>query len=158
VGLEQHLATLDLAVTVLRPTFLMENFDIPELKQAIVGGTLYFAMAAATRLQLVAADDVGALAALAFDDPATFPGPTELAGDELAMAEVAAAFGRVLGRPVQYVAMPYESAAQFDPNLATLGAWLDREGYRADLPALRRLRPGMLTLEAWLRHTNWATP
>jgi len=33
--------------------------------------------------------------------------------------------------------MPCESAAQLDPNLAILGAWLDREGYRADLRALR---------------------
>jgi hypothetical protein len=72
------------------------------------------------------------------------------------MAEVAATFARVLGHPVQYVAMPYESAAQFDPNLGILGAWLDREGYRADLRALRRLRPEMLTLETWLRRTNWA--
>lgn len=155
-AIEQHLADLELPVTVLRPTFLMENFDIPELKQAIMGGSLYFAMAADTRLQLVAADDVGALAALAFDDPAAVGSPTEIAGEEMPMAEVAATFGRFLGRPVQYVAMPYESAAQFDPNLATLGAWLDREGYRADLPALRRLRPGLLTLDAWLRRTHWA--
>jgi uncharacterized protein YbjT (DUF2867 family) len=134
----------------------MENFDIPELKAAIQGGSLYFAMAATTRLQLVATDDVGALAALAFDEPTAFPAPTEVAGAELAMAEVAATFARVLGHPVQYVAMPYESAAQFDPNLAILGAWLDRGGYRADLRALRRLRPEMLTLETWLRRTNWA--
>jgi hypothetical protein len=32
-------------------------------------------------LQMVAADDVGALAALAFDDPEAFAAPTELAGD-----------------------------------------------------------------------------
>ena len=72
------------------------------------------------------------------------------------MAEVVATFDRVLGRPDQYVAMPYESAAQFDPDLATLGTWLTglSGGY---IPALRRLRPGMLTLEAWLRHISRAT-
>jgi hypothetical protein len=72
------------------------------------------------------------------------------------MAAVAGTFGRVLGRPVQYVAMPYESVAQFDPNLATLGAWLDGHGYGADIPALRRLHPGLRTLEGWLRQTGWA--
>jgi|RhiMethySRZTD1v2_1073278.scaffolds.fasta_scaffold222272_2 uncharacterized protein YbjT (DUF2867 family) len=77
------------------------DFDIPELKAAIQGGSLYFAMAATTRLQLVATNDVGALAALAFDEPTAFPAPTEVAGDELAMAEVAATFARVLGPPVQ---------------------------------------------------------
>jgi uncharacterized protein YbjT (DUF2867 family) len=81
-------------VTVLRPTYLMENFDIPELKQAIQGGSLYFAMRADIRLEMVASDDVGALAALAFDDPGAFPVPTELAGDELPMATVANTFGR----------------------------------------------------------------
>jgi uncharacterized protein YbjT (DUF2867 family) len=97
-------------------------------------------------LQLVAGDDVGALAALAFDDPAAFSEPTELADDDLAMAEVAATFARVLGRPVQYVAMPQESAAQFDPGLATLGApgWTAR-ATGPTLGAFRRLRPGMLT-------------
>lgn len=94
-------------------------------------------MAADTRLQLVAGDDVGALAALAFDDPAAFSEPTELAGDDLAMAEVAATFARVLGRPVQYVAMPHESAAQFDPGLATLGApgWTARATGPTSVPS-----------------------
>lgn len=73
------------------------------------------------------------------------------------MAAVADTFGRVLGRPVAYVAMPYESVAQFDPNLATLGAWLDSQGYGADIAALRRLHPGLRTLEAWLRQTGWAS-
>jgi hypothetical protein len=63
--------------------------------------------------------------------------------------------GHRVGHPVRYVALPYESAARFDPGLAVLGAWLDREGYRADIPALRRLHPGLLTLNAWLRHTGW---
>jgi uncharacterized protein YbjT (DUF2867 family) len=94
-------------------------------------------MAADTRLQLVAGDDVGALAALAFDDPAAFSEPTELAGDDLAMAEVAATFARVLGRPFQYVAMPHESAAQFDPGLATLGApgWTARATGPTSVPS-----------------------
>jgi hypothetical protein len=56
------------------------------------------------------------------------------------------------------VAPAEEGAARVDPDRAALGAWLDRDGYRADIPALRRLRPGMLTLEAWLGRTTWATP
>ena len=102
-------------------------------------------MAADTRLQLVAGDDVGALAALAFDDPAAFSEPTELAGDDLAMAEMAATFARVLGRPVQYVAMPHERRPGSTQAWLPWGAWLDREGYGPTLGALRRLRPGMLT-------------
>jgi uncharacterized protein YbjT (DUF2867 family) len=53
-------------------------------------------------------------------DPAN-PAAADLAarGAELPLAAVADTFGRVLDRPVQDVAMPYESVAQFDPNLAT---------------------------------------
>jgi uncharacterized protein YbjT (DUF2867 family) len=117
LAIERHLAMLDLRVTVLRPTFLMENFEIPELKQAIQAAARCTSPCAPTpRLQMIASDDVGALAALAFDDPDAFPSATELAGDELPMAEVAATFGRVLGHPVQYVAMPHESVARFDPT------------------------------------------
>jgi hypothetical protein len=30
-------------------------------------------------------------------------------------------------------------------------AWFNASGYQADIPALRRLYPGLRTLESWLR-------
>jgi hypothetical protein len=35
--------------------------------------------------------------------------------------------------------------------------WFERDGYHADLPELRRIRPNLTTLETWLR-TNWTAP
>jgi len=35
--------------------------------------------------------------------------------------------------------------------------WLDREGYRADIPALRALHPELATLETWARR-EWTPP
>ena len=46
---------------------------------------------------------------------------------------------------------------QARPDLARMFDWLDREGYRADLPALRRRRPDLVGLESWLR-ANWTVP
>ena len=33
-------------------------------------------------------------------------------------------------------------------------AWFNDHGYAADIPALRKLHPGLLTFAAWLRMTS----
>jgi hypothetical protein len=33
--------------------------------------------------------------------------------------------------------------------------WLNRDGYHADIPALRANYPALKDLEAWLRETQW---
>jgi uncharacterized protein YbjT (DUF2867 family) len=54
-----------------------------------------------TRMQLVAADDVGAFAAAAFVDPQRFNGrDLPLATDELTMGEIADRLSRVLGKHI----------------------------------------------------------
>ncbi len=58
-----------------------------------------------TKLQMIAVRDIGVFARMAFDEPGVWLGrEVEIAGDSLTMPEVAAAFGRVLGRPVEYAA------------------------------------------------------
>ena len=53
--------------------------------------------------------------------------------------------------------MPLEQARAYDPNLAALSEWLTTEGFRADIPALRALYPGLQAF-AWLRRNGWDRP
>jgi uncharacterized protein YbjT (DUF2867 family) len=156
---EQHIREIGLPATVLRPVFFMENFDLPQLRSAILGGTLPLALSPTTPLQMIAVRDIGAMAGIAFDRPEEFVGrEIELAGDELTMPEAAEVFSRVTGRPVRFEQTPIEELRGKSGEYAAMFEWFEREGYRADIGRLRELYPPLMTLEDWLLATRWAGP
>jgi uncharacterized protein YbjT (DUF2867 family) len=155
-AIEQHIRELDLPATILRPTFFMDIFNIPFFRQMIFGGSWKFGLHPETKVQMIATDDIGALAALAFENPRDFVGKAlEIAGDELTMPQAAEVFGQVIGRPVSFTEIPIEQVRSFDANLAKLGEWLNNEGFRANIPALRATYPDLMTLETFLRKNGW---
>ncbi len=153
---EQHIRALELPATILRPVYFMENFTFSWTRPSILGGTLAQPMRPDKPLQMIAVDDIGAFAALAFGRPDDFVGRAlELAGDELTMTEVAAAFGRAIGRPVRFVEQALEQLRGASPDAAAMYQWFNEQGYLADISALRALYPGLTTFEAWLRKSGW---
>lgn len=153
-AVEQHVRALDLPATVLRPVFFMENF-LP-LRPAVLEGAFSLALRPDRPLQMIAVEDIGAFAALAFARPERFLGQAlELAGDELTMPQVAETFARVIGRPVRFVEQPLEALRRASPERALMFQWFNDAGYRVDLAALRALHPDLLTFERWLRATGW---
>ncbi len=154
--IEEHIRAIGLPHTILRPVFLMENF-LANRDTIVMSGTLAEPLLPATPLQMVAVDDIGAFAALAFAAPEQWIGRAiELAGDELTMPQAAERFGRVIGRPVQYVQVPMAEVRRTrDEEMATMFTWFNQVGYGADLPTLRALYPALTTLEQWLRRTGW---
>jgi len=148
-AVEQHIRALDLPATILRPVTFMENYALPP--QGLAAGTFYEPTAPGVRIGLVAVDDIGFFAALAFRAPDRFIGKTvDIAGDFLTPPEVASALGAALGRSVAYRHVPPESLST--PIVAALYEWVNRSGYpEIDVGALRALHPGLLTFEDWLR-------
>ncbi|MGO8948916.1 MAG: hypothetical protein ACLQUY_14960 [Ktedonobacterales bacterium] len=68
------------------------------------------------------------------------------------MPQAAERFGRVIGRPVQYVQVPMAEVRRTrGEELATMFTWFNQVGYGADLPTLRAIYPALTTLEQWLR-------
>ena len=83
--------SLGLPATVLRPVFFMENLTVAH---GWGRGTVCWrtALKPTTSLQMIAVDDIGSFAALAFARPQEFIGKAlELAGDSLTMPQVAEA-------------------------------------------------------------------
>ena len=155
--IEEHLRALGLPLTVLRPVFFMENFA-SFLRPKVVDGNLVVRMALSpdTRLQLLTVRDIGVFAAAAFEQPNEFAGRAiELAGDAPTMTELAGIFQRATGTPARFESQPIEQLAAFSRETATMFEWFEEKGYAADIPALRKIHPGLASLETWLRDTQW---
>ncbi len=154
--IEQHIRALGLPATILRPVFYMDNFEGPNFRPAILQGTLTMAMRPDRPLQMIAVEDIGAIAALAFEKPGGFKGRAiELAGDEMTMPQAAEAFSRVTQRTVRFVEQPIEQVRSFSPEAAIMFEWFDQKGYAADIQGLRALYPALMTFERWLRKSGW---
>jgi uncharacterized protein YbjT (DUF2867 family) len=150
---EEHLRSLDLPLTIVRPVYFFENFGGWGLQpqEGGEGYTLATPLSPETTLQSVAVDDIGAFVAKAFAAPAAWAGrELELGGDERTLAEYAAVIGRDLGARVDYFQIPWEALKQQNEDLYLMNQFLEREGYQADIAALRAEYPGLHTFEQWL--------
>lgn len=153
--IEEHVRSLDMPSTVLRPVFFMDNWL--RFREALAGGQLPQPLSRETSLQQIAVDDIGGIAALAFSRPDAWIGrAVELAGDELTMTGMAETFSRVLDRTVSYVQVPWGAfERQTGEELAAMYRWFESHGYRADIAAVRRAYPPLSTLDAFLREQRW---
>ncbi|MEU7836133.1 NmrA/HSCARG family protein [Nonomuraea sp. NPDC049129] len=156
--IEERVDSLGLPATVLRPVMFMENFT--SLTRPVVDGdelAVNLAVRPETRVRLIATQDIGAFAAIAFDQPDEFiDRKLEIAGDCLSAQAIAEAFGRAGGLPSRFHQVPIEQVRAFDEQVAGMFAWLgDRDDDEPDFPALRAAHPGLMTLENWLEATGW---
>jgi len=155
-AIERHIAGLGLPATVLRPAVFIDNFD--SIGPVPVDGELVLSLALApeTVLQLIATRDIAVFAADAFDDPRHWIGrQVELAGDALTGPQMAEAFAEAAAAPVRFQELPIERLRAMSEESALMFDWFNREGYRADLAALRARHPDLTTLSSWLRDTGW---
>ncbi len=111
-----------------------------------------------TRLQMIAVDDIGGIAALAFRQPGEWLGKTvEIAGDELTMVEAAAVFSASLGRPVEYVG-GHEDRPGGGDEARSMAAWFDEVGYDVDIAAVRAVYPGLRDFAEFVVEAAWLQP
>jgi uncharacterized protein YbjT (DUF2867 family) len=153
--IEEHVRQIGLPYTILRPTFFMQNWEWT--REMILGGTLAQPFDPDRPFQQVAVEDVGAFAAIAFENPDRWIGrEVDLAGDEQSMAEIAETFGRLIGREVSYYQVPWDKFEEQMGEEATLNfRWINDVGYEADIAALRQEYPELTIFERYLRSHGW---
>lgn len=153
--IEQHIRSIGLPYTILRPVLFMENWE--RTRDKIMAGTLGGPYAPGKRLQVVAVRDIGRFAAEAFDDPQTWIDQAlDIASDEKTMQEFAATFSQVLQRPVSYKQIPFEKIQQSTTaEMATMYRWIMQTGFSVNLQALRSRYPWLTTQEKYLRLNKW---
>jgi hypothetical protein len=82
---------------------------------------------------------------------AAIAAPAEVAGDELAVPQIAAAMTTALHRPIRYSQIPIEEIRRADPDrAASLERLYNLEPPRANIPHLRDQYAGLLTFDQWL--------
>ncbi len=157
--IENHIRRLGLPATMLRPAAFMENYYIDQVEIGILKGKLLDPIRADKPYQTIAAEDIGAFAALAFERPQEFIGlELEIAGSELTNPEAAQVFSRVLGKPVRFRKLPMPIVRLFlGKELYQMFRWFNEAGFQANIPELRRRYPEihLQTLEEWLRNEGW---
>ncbi|RDS81120.1 NmrA/HSCARG family protein [Dyella monticola] len=152
IEVEAHLRSSGLPYTIVRPVFFMENWQKNLFGESIRNGQLQQPLSPTTHLQMVAVDDIGAFAALAFEHPDTWKNRTfSLAGDELSMQQIADAFSRVTAQDVKYAQVPW---SQFEKNagreLTVMYHWFEEKGFHFDIEEARRECPQTHTFNQWL--------
>jgi len=155
---ERQIADLRLPATVLRPTFFITNFAAIGPKWVDGELVLSLPLVPQTKLQMITPDDIGSIAADAFDAPADYLGRAiEIAADELTGPQMADVFARVADRPVRFDSQPIEQVRVHSAELAAMFDWFNTVGFRADLAALHARHPGLTRLDAWAGK-HWTVP
>ena len=118
---EESLRASGIPWTILRPHYYMQNL-LSSAGSVASDGMLYMNMGDAA-VGMVDGRDVGVLAARIIENPGPHAGKTytPTGPESTTMAEAAKALGQVLGKPVNYVALPPEAAQH-----AMLGFGLSR--------------------------------
>ena len=135
---------------ILRPVFFMENL-LPG-GMFLQGDKLMTAMKPDTKLQMIAADDIGKFGAEAFLKADKMKGAEiDIAGDSLTMPEAAAGLSKITGTTVTFQQLPIEAVRQQSDDFATMLEWFDAKGYSADIASLESkwgVRP--ITFNEWV--------
>jgi uncharacterized protein YbjT (DUF2867 family) len=121
---------------ILRPVFFMENLVAP---YSLQGDTLSWALAPATKLQMIAVDDIGWFGARAFTHAAPLSGRAlDIAGDVRTMPEAAELLAAALRRPITFTQASLDQVRQYSADTALMLEWFERVGYDVDIAGLER--------------------
>jgi uncharacterized protein YbjT (DUF2867 family) len=151
---EEHIESIGIPATFVRPAFFYENLTEQPPAAEDGGIVVRLPLPDGIPLQMVAVDDIGAVAAAVLIDPSRAPGgAVEIAGDELTGSEMAAIFGRQAAMPARYEALPVQAVG--DDDLRAMFEWFAKPpAYQADRALTAQLDPQVQTLQQWL-HAHW---
>lgn len=154
--IEQYIRKSGLNWTIFRPVFFMEYFLMPEIQQQIQNGYLRLALDSEMSIQLISVEDVGALVAVAFNNPDLYVGKAlEIAGDEITGNQIADIFSKAIGKKVSFEQMDIDEVRTRGSDFAMLFDWLNRKGFSVDIPAVKNLYQEISSFKTWVNKNSW---
>lgn len=152
---EEHLESLKLRTTFIRPVFYIDNLASVGIRVENGEIIVRLPMPDGIPLQMVAVRDIGVITAAALFGTAQIRGGSiEIAGDECTGSEIAA-LAEHAGLPARYEALPVEVLdGQYDAH-AMFRRFADLPANQADFEATRAIDPDVYNMPAWLSATGW---
>ena len=148
--IEEHVRTLPINTTIVRPAAFMEMLLMPGF--GLDEGRFNFFMHPEQSMQLLALEDLGLIVAAVFADPKNFKDITlSVASDEVTGRDIETVFREVAGRRISYSRFSNDVLSN-NAFLAKLTQLLDTGilAGNANLDNLRIINPALLSLKDWL--------
>jgi uncharacterized protein YbjT (DUF2867 family) len=148
--IEEHIRTLPILSTIVRPAAFMEMLVMPGF--GLDEGHFTFFPKPEQSMQLIAVEDIGKFVAAIFADRARFGGETfEIASDSVTGRDLEKLFTKAAGRPIPYSRFP-DAVLAANPFLAKLTTLMDEGPLagNADIDTLREINPDMQSFATWL--------
>jgi uncharacterized protein YbjT (DUF2867 family) len=164
VAVEEHIASLGLPATVLRPMAFMELMtDKAYYPQVSIWHVMRKLLGDDVGVPWLAVDDVGAVAAAVFADRERFVGQSiQLGADVRTMGEVHALWIDTFGRPPSKFPMPLflfqRIAGAAGKDLPKMYGWLKTGTLPDAVGATRAVHPTALTVREWMQRRKASTP
>ncbi|MFF3335490.1 NmrA/HSCARG family protein [Streptomyces sp. NPDC002888] len=147
--IEEHIRDLGVPTTILRPAGFMEDFTSPA--RFFQNGSLNVPWHDDLVMQLIAIDDIGVFAALAFAEPDAYLGKAmEITGDRLTAPQIADALSTAANRPIPHTRVPLEILWEHHPEAAKVFTWANETYYDTDPVPLRRAHADLMDFSTWL--------
>jgi len=151
--IEEHIRKLDLPATILRPAGFMEDFVSPA--RFFQDGSLNVPWRDDLVMQLIAIDDIGVFAALAFAEPDAYLGKAvEITGDRLTAPQIADALSTAANRPIPHTRVPLKILWEHHPEAAKVFTWANETYYDTDLVPLRTAHADLMDFSNWLHRSG----
>jgi uncharacterized protein YbjT (DUF2867 family) len=157
--IEEHMKSLGLPLTILRPMAFMElmtekNFFPPvstwHIMPKLMGGS--------RKLPWLCTDDLGFIVAKAFAEPDRFIGKElQLASDVHSLDECRTIYREVMGKNPPRFPLPvwlFERFGFVGKDLGIMWRWLRTASFDLDTETTRTIHPDALTVRAWLKKQN----
>ncbi|KAJ5702184.1 nucleoside-diphosphate-sugar epimerase family protein [Penicillium malachiteum] len=153
-NIEHHLVEktrgTDMRWTILRPVAFLDAFS-PDFTGKFFT-TTWKTIVREKKFQTICLSDIGFFAAEAFLNPDEWKNKfLSLAGDSLTFEEMSKIFYAKTGRRVPTTfGFICTFALWWLPDFGKMFHWFYNSGFGADIPALRKMHPGLKNFETWL--------
>lgn len=151
--IEKYIHKLDIPYTIIRPVFFMDNLS-GVFAQDTNNEKLEFSFIIPKnrKLQMIAVDDIGAIAAIIFNNPDKYIGKTlTLAGDDVTPEEIITAYSSITNKDAVFNEIPMEQLRSGNKENAAMAQWFIDKGYSANIAQLKEIYPGLKDFKTWLK-------
>jgi uncharacterized protein YbjT (DUF2867 family) len=160
---EEHLKSLDLPLTIVRPLALMEIMTHKKFYPAVGAWRIMPMLTGSSRsIGWLCADDLGSIVAKVFAAPQDFiDRELALASDVQSLKQCRALYHEVMGKNPSSFPMPLWLFKRFGfmgQDLTTMWNWLRNGAVDLDTAPTRAIHPDALTVRDWLSGQTAAGP